>query len=134
MKFVQQRQTRPGDAMVPLINVVFLLVIFFMLAGVMEASPPFPVAVPETQQEVEAEKGKATVFLSDDGDIAMSGGIEGVEQVVAHLQSLHEDKSTVKVLVQADARAPFENLKVLTQALHRAGFANISLLAAAGAE
>jgi len=111
-----------------------LLVIFFMLAGVIDVAPPFPIAVPETHQDVDAEKGKATIFLSSDGDIAMPGGIQGREQVLSRLQILKADNKDFKVLIQADGRAEFLVLKTLTRELHNSGFTNISLLAAASGD
>jgi len=136
MKFATPEKKRSGDAMIPLINVVFLLVIFFMLAGVLEKAPPFQIAVPESRSEQEAIKNEATIFLSSDGMVATPSGAMGLDNVLQELTRLkassdQNKEKDLQVMVQADGHTRFEDLKRLTQALHDSGFDTVSLLAAA---
>ena len=46
IEFKDQRKRQTYEAVVPLINVVFLLLIFFLLAGTMQQAEPVDVTLP----------------------------------------------------------------------------------------
>lgn len=57
------------DRIMPLINIVFLLLIFFMVAGVLKEPEPFELAPPESSVEGEIEKPALMIFVARDGRI-----------------------------------------------------------------
>jgi len=67
-----------GDASVlPLINVVFLLLVFFMVAGRLSGGDPFEVTPPESGTEGPAATAPMRVLLAADGRLAL-GTWQGV--------------------------------------------------------
>lgn len=46
-----------GESIIPMINVVFLLLIFFLLTAQITQSPPFELEPPESEAEISAQEG-----------------------------------------------------------------------------
>lgn len=56
--------------MAPMIDCVFLLLIFFMVSAIMRTPPPFSVTLPESATKHEFPRKKFNLFISADGQIS----------------------------------------------------------------
>jgi len=71
---LRRRDARPAtETIVALIDVVFFLLIFFMLVGRMDATSPFDVIPPRTQAGADMPGGGITVTVATDGRLALDG-------------------------------------------------------------
>lgn len=77
MEFEGRRRIKIGLNLVPLINVIFLLLVFFMLAGTLRSPEPFDVEAPESttsdKGEVEPIYEQAELVASADGRLSLNG-------------------------------------------------------------
>lgn len=64
-----------GDSIVPMINVAFLLLVFFLMTAVLAPPDPFEVTPPEATSE-DGEALADTLVVSADGDLAL-GQVRG---------------------------------------------------------
>ena len=69
MRFVQPPRRRPAESIVPMINVVFLLLIFFMMAARIAPPQPFEVTPPDANAETLPGQDRL-LYLSRDGEVA----------------------------------------------------------------
>lgn len=69
MQFSEEPRKKITENMVPMINVIFLLLIFFLMTSEIASPEPFEVNAPEIAEGLDA-KGTAILFLSSDGEIA----------------------------------------------------------------
>ena len=69
----RRRKTGSDDdiPMAPMIDCVFLLLIFFMVSAIMRVPPPFSVTLPDSTTEHEFPRKKYNLFISSDGKIAI---------------------------------------------------------------
>jgi len=107
MHFDAPRRSRDRDAsIVPMINVVFLLLIFFLMTA--QIAPPDPVRVtpPEGEAGVQAAARDA-IYLDAGGTLALAGA-RGPQAVIAALRA--RDEPRAPILIRADARAPARDL------------------------
>ncbi|MFO8155225.1 MAG: ExbD/TolR family protein [Pseudomonadota bacterium] len=116
------------DQLIPLINIVFLLLIFFMLAGALES--PHPVEVDPPRAEVESDKPQTdrTIYIEADG--ALTVGSEGV--------ALTDLADTVAGrggdwVVRADAEAGARRVVAVLRALEEGGLERVRLITREGA-
>lgn len=132
MKLRQRRQREQGENVVPLINVVFLLLIFFMLAGQISRTDPFPLDPPTSEREDAArEGGPRTLFVAADGRIALGGetlALDAVADAVRALPVTARARLRLKTDRAAEARRV---LDVLARA-HAGGAGQVDLLTVAG--
>lgn len=128
MQLHSRRPKNDEERILPLINVVFLLLIFFMLAGRLTASDPFKVNPPTSANEHPAQEPEATVLIASDKRLALDGEVmsaDALEKAMA--ERIRSDESTV-VRVKADGRAEGVRVVDVMERLRRAGVAKLRLL------
>lgn len=113
-----QRQSEP---VVPMINVVFLLLIFFLMTAEIAPPDPFDVEIPTTATTDAASAGD-TLYLSASGEIAF-GTLRGAPAIAAAAKT-----GEAILNLRADARAEASTLARLLADLARAGATNIALI------
>src|SRR3546814_5580799 len=83
-----RRERQDGEEnIVPLINIVFLLLIFFMLTGNLAPPEPFDIDPPASLSEAEAGERPVTVSVAADGRIALDGRQVEAAGLAADLKS-----------------------------------------------
>lgn len=79
---LQRRTKRPvPETIVALIDVVFFLLVFFMLVGRMDATSPFDVIPPQALRGADMPGGGSTLTIAPDGRLALDGGEITKEQL-----------------------------------------------------
>ena len=73
MKFNTPKRVRHGINMVPLINIVFLLLIFFMLSTTLVAPEKIPIEAPQSKNSQEQQKHQFSLTIVEAGDIFYEG-------------------------------------------------------------
>lgn len=89
-----RRTSRPpqSETIIALIDVVFFLLVFFMLIGRMDATAPFDLAPPQAQTGRDMPAGGLTLAISEDGELALDGRkISATSLASALAESLAED-------------------------------------------
>jgi len=70
MRFLRKSSEEPRIDLTPMVDVVFLLLIFFMISTTFVESPGISIKLPEaSSQSVEREPQELKIYLSRDGDV-----------------------------------------------------------------
>lgn len=136
LQFVHRTGRAPADeGLIPLINVIFLILIFFMIAGHMEAAAPFRVDPPDSSTDSEPAAEGLTLLLAADGRVAVRDEILSLDTLDPWLQQWAETAATTVpdaplpiVILKADAGVFAEELRSILDSLRQAGFRRVSLL------
>lgn len=124
MKFGRAVRKNDEERILPLINIVFLLLIFFMLAGRLAAGDPFPIAPAASTSETLAAAVESHLLISADGRVALNG----VEMVRASAIAALSAQPPAKVTLKADADADSQAIVSLLAELGATGIETIELL------
>ncbi len=106
LNLAKRRKSSDDDdiPMAPMIDCVFLLLIFFMVSAVMKAQPPFTVTLPDSATKHEFTRKKFNLFINSDGRISIDDQemltLEDMELFIA----AHENQITT-LIIKADKRA-----------------------------
>lgn len=73
MKLTRRAEPRHNETIIALIDVVFFLLVFFMLIGRMDATAPFDVAPPSASTGADMPAGGVTLSVSATGALALDG-------------------------------------------------------------
>ena len=112
----------------PLINVVFLLLIFFMLAGKFMAADPFEVLPPQSASEGLTEPQQVIVAVGADGQLGLDGVVME-EPAVRDAISRHlSDDPDVRIQLRADGRAEATRVVGVMELLRESGVERLELL------
>ena len=129
MKFLSKKRSTFGVELTPLIDIVFLLVIFFVVTSKIQSNQYIELELPETdnfnQGSVIYEQ---TIYLYSDNRVAISNkilNISNIEDILNHIQQIY---TTNEVLILAvEKRVFFENVVKIMDGLENLGFINIKL-------
>lgn len=73
MRLRRRMSPSEGENVLPLINVVFLLLVFFMVAGALERADIYDVEPPQSASEAETDAGENVLLMASDGRLALDG-------------------------------------------------------------
>ena len=132
MRFARPRPRNDDERILPLINVVFLLLIFFMLAGRFSAADPFQIDPPRSASEGVATERDILVLVGADGRLALDGDIiEEAALGAAVADRLSSDK-TMRLWLKADGSAEATRVVEVMELLRAAGAERLRLLTVTG--
>lgn len=112
----------------PLIDVVFILLIFFMLATSFLDWRSVSLAIPpETAAPTDAEPQRLVVELEADGDILIGDDVVSLRELSSRLQAALEDDSERPVVIRPHAGVPLRQVMVVVDEATEAGVTRLSL-------
>lgn len=124
------RANQLDDNMIPLINIVFLMLIFFMIAGQLTASELITIQPPTSQQQSPIEEHDAVLLVSATAVLALDDALVEANALTDSLQRKiadTKDPQTFKLLVKTDATVPATELTDLLKQVRAAGILKVSL-------
>lgn len=124
------RRVPDEDARVlPLINIVFLLLIFFLITGHMSAQGPFDIEPVQSAGTGFPQPDDLTVFMRADGRLALADGPVKVDQLEALIRTRRAETETgIRVRLQADGRTEATQVVAVMEGLRAAGVDRLELL------
>lgn len=128
MRFEPPRQRNDEERILPLINVVFLLLIFFMLAGRIAASDPFEVAPPRSTSEGAVEQRDMLVLIDAEGRLALDGEIMTEAALKEAVAERISGNRQARMRLKADGRAEAAGVVAVMQTLRETGVERLKLL------
>ncbi|WP_372840591.1 ExbD/TolR family protein [Phaeovulum sp.] len=133
MDFSPPPRRRPAENLLPMINVVFLLLIFFLIAAKLAPPEPFAVSLPEAEG-LAAPDAALTLHLDADGQPGFAAELGDAALVAlakardALCASADCAASPPALLLRADADAPAASLAALMPQIAAAGFGAVTLV------
>ena len=130
MNFRRPRLRKDKERILPLINIVFLLLIFFMLAGRLAASDPFNVEPAQSSSEAPAETPEMLVLVGTGGQLALDGDIvdEATLGTLVAERLPKDGATTARIRLKADGGAQAERVVAVMELLRDAGVSKLTLL------
>ncbi len=124
------RHTTIGFNMTPMIDIVFLLIIFFITASQITPLVNFPVQLPVVASRAEAPRLiPATVNIDRDGAYIVARQRWELDQVVRWLEKLVQENNSpqtqLQILIRADRNARSEQVNRLLPKLTELGIREI---------
>jgi biopolymer transport protein ExbD len=133
LRAAQNPPQRHEENLIPMINVVFLLLIFFMLVGRLLPPEALPVEPPHSNSENLAEPEPLLLLAAADGRLALAGQTFPLEQLATQLTPYLTKQPPPLQTLKADATLPAQRLLDVLEALRAAGIDRLKLLSSSGA-
>ncbi|WP_209425463.1 biopolymer transporter ExbD [Pararhodobacter sp. SW119] len=118
----------PAETIVAMIDVVFFLLVFFMLIGRMDATAPFAVIPPLGLSGEDLPAGGTLVAIDESGRHALDGVEMPADAIVAELARRAGETGATPVRVNADRAAPLGQVLPFLARLEAAGLRDIGLV------
>ena len=130
MKFRQVRRELPALNLTPLIDIVFLLLIFFMVTTSFSRETRLLVSLPEASGSVENAAESIEVLVDREGGYAINGSRlvnAEVDSLVRGLELESGGDVSLLVVLVADAEVQHQSVVSAMEAIGRAGFTSLSI-------
>ena len=126
-EFEGRRRLKGEINLVPLINVVFLLLIFFMLSSTLATPDRFDVDLPESAQARASESEPIVVLVRPDGGVALNNRTLSIGELEPALSAARAAAPGAGVLLKADARATTADVVSVLRRARAAGIERVAL-------
>ena len=113
--------------MTPLIDCVFLLLIFFMVTTVFKQPYSLQVVLPEAQQGVIVEEKKLVATITQDGRMEINRHLVTLDNLEQVLLREKEGTRSLTLVVRTDQETPHKYLLDLFEVAKRVGIEKIPL-------
>ena len=105
MKFAGRKPLSGDVNLVPLINIVFLLLIFFMVSSTFITPDEFNIDLPESEQVQVSQLQPIVVLIGVDGGLALNNRELDLDDLELSLAAALAIDPDAEVLIRADAEA-----------------------------
>ena len=129
MKLFEKKNTEIKSLnLVPLINIIFLLIIFFMLSGSIIKKEMFSITPPYFSKGNNVSTNDIIILISKEGYISIDDSIIGLKDVSGVISANNKFPSkNLKVLIKIDKQAKSKSLISVMNLLKKEGIKKVSI-------
>ena len=128
MRFQPPRPKSDDERILPLINVVFLLLIFFMLAGKLATIDPIEVTPPRSASEGMIDTRELVIVIGANGDLAFDGERTDQTSLKEMVAKRLIGDTALQVWLKADSGTDSVQVITIREILREAGVERLKLL------
>jgi biopolymer transport protein ExbD len=128
--FETPRRQMPTINVSALVDVIFTLLIFLLLAATFTQVKALDVTLPEADAAAAADERALVVTVPGEGPLLVDGEPVADDRLVPHLRALRSDHEAV--LLVADGQVALQRAVAVLDAAGKAGFTAVSIATQAG--
>lgn len=129
MQMVQQQEEESEINLTPMLDVVFIMLIFFIVTASFVKEAGIDVNRPDAPTAVKQENANILVAISDRNEIWIDRRRVDPRSVRANIERLHAENPQGSVIIQADELSQTKTLVLVMDASRQAGVFNVSIAA-----
>tara|TARA_Y100000588_G_scaffold311767_1_gene338050 strand:+ start:116 stop:535 length:420 start_codon:yes stop_codon:yes gene_type:complete len=130
MKLNRRGREEPDVIITPLIDVVFLLLIFFMVSTTFQRDSALTIELPEASSDTSTQSENP---IDISVDVQGRYYVNGFQLINSQLKTVKQamidaadGRDSPQILINADANAPYQSVITLMDAASQLGFMNLS--------
>lgn len=128
MKLTRPTRNRQSETIIALIDVVFFLLVFFMLIGRMDATAPFDVTPPVAGSGRDMPAGGATLSVARDGVLALDNVVIARASVEPALRAALAEDPDLRLRINAHRDAELRHVLPLVGVAEAVGVGDVVLV------
>ena len=127
MTFKRRLKPTATVDLIPMIDVVFQLVIFFMVSSTFLLTPGITIELPDSSTAEPVIMTRLVVTVASEQEIYLNRERHTLESLPEGLESFREKESIETVIIEGDERVSYSLMVRLLDALRSGGFSGITL-------
>ena len=112
-----------------LIDVMFLLLIFFMVTSTFKNQPAINLVLPRSATATETVDTPAILFLTAGGEVYLNDTLIDLDTLATRLEQMHTASGEDRMVLRADEDAAHGDVVELIDTIKQSGFTRVSLSA-----
>jgi len=133
MNFRHKKPEELDVNITPLVDVVFLLLIFFMVSTTFDRQSELNIELPEANGEItETEKKEIEIFIKQDGQYVINGQVLVNSKIDTLIRNLREESGgdeSLRVIISADKQSTHQAVMTAMDAARQVGLIHITFSA-----
>lgn len=121
-----EEESSEGINISPLIDIVFILLLFFIVTSVFVQETGIEIERPQSSQAVTLDRESIYVAVSADLKVYYGGSEIGLQGIVPTIERLNPDEDQ-PVIIQVDGRVPTQFLVEVIDEVKRAGITTVNV-------
>lgn len=129
MRFTRHAREQPSINLMPLLDILFLVLMFLVLTATFRGTFALDLALPAASTGIPASTtapGVIRIVVTADGQVLVAGALTTLGDLERRLLAL-PDPDRVGVIVSADARSPHGDVVGVMDTIRRAGIFGLRL-------
>lgn len=127
LEFTRSRKGFRQIQLTSLIDILVLLVVFFMLTSSFMKSESIELSIPKVDSKQASTKNVIKIFVSNNGDLAIGNRPVDAEELMRSLSEIFKDKPEQRVLVMSGSQVNVQTLVSVMDVVYQAGGKNMSV-------
>lgn len=127
MRIERQKQRKSELPVLPMVNVVFLLLVFFLVSGSIEKVEIVPIDPPEAESGKVLDEGHIVILLGRHGELIIDDELVEMEDIVPIVGKSLKNQPQKIITLKADAGIRANRLIEVMDMVRAAGGVNLSL-------
>ena len=128
MKIIRKKSDRDGLLITPLIDIIFLVVIFFMINASLSLNPAIEIDLPPAYTSQAVLKEEIIVTVDENGIIFLGKNAVAIDRFPAELKKEMAKLQRKRIFLQADEALPYRNLVEIIDIARLTGVENVGLV------
>lgn len=128
MELIRVKKLRLSLDMAPLIDIVFQLLIFFMLTASFAYHPFLKVNLPKATTKDQPQKEEIVVQVDKEGRISLNDQTVSLDRLKADLAQLLKTKAQKSVFIQGDADMAYKHFVSVMDVARQAGANQVNIV------
>lgn len=133
MNFRHKKPEELDVNITPLVDVVFLLLIFFMVSTTFDRQSELNIELPEANGEItESEKKDIEIFIKQDGQYIINGQVlvnSKIDTLIRNLREKSAGDDSLRVIISADKQSTHQAVMTAMDAARQVGLIHITFSA-----
>ncbi len=114
----------------PLVDVIFFLLVFFMLFTSFRAAPEgLDMELPAAETVTEQTEESVIINVDEDGQYSLDGDILTLDEIRMEMEDLTAERDNVTVIISADRNTRYDYVVQVMDSLRQEGIYNLALAA-----
>jgi len=124
---IQQEEEEAGIDLTPMLDVVFIMLIFFIVTASFIKEAGIEINRPDASTATKQDQANILIAITDDGQVWIDRRRVDIRNVRANIERLHAENPQGSVVIQADRRSTNEKLVAVMDAAREAGVFNVAI-------
>lgn len=132
VEFVRTSRKIRAISMISLIDIIFTVILFFIVAGHMEKFSIIPIELPKADSGQRLDEGPVVVLLGQFGEVIINDDLYSDAQIAAELKRQLAVNPERIITIKADAKMDANKLVDFLEQIRAAGGKNLSIVTQSG--
>lgn len=129
MRFRNKEREEPDVNLTPLIDIVFLLLIFFMVSTTFKHEFEVAIELPKAESDAQINEKTLEITISSNGTFYVNGRQLVNSQAITirrALEKMSNNNRKMPVIISADAQTPHQSVITALDAARKLGFSRVT--------